>query len=227
MFENTVVNVRNLFKSKYLKEDFVVDKTGVKMLEIPGFSFIADEGWILRQANEDYIKREIAWYNSKSLNVYDIEPPVPAIWKSVADKDGFINSNYGWCIFSEENGNQYTNALQELKAHPFSRRAIMIYNRPNMWEDYNKNGRSDFMCTNAVQYLFRNNKLHAFVQMRSNDAVFGYNNDWSWQRYVLFKLAHDLGVEMGDIYWNAGSLHVYERHFKFVQQMIDETRSNI
>jgi thymidylate synthase len=145
----------------------------------------------------------------------------------VADKDGYINSNYGWCIYSPENGllestrpleelSQYKLALEELKKNPESRRAIMIYTRPNMWLDYNRNGRSDFMCTNAVQYMIRNGKLHAIVQMRSNDAVFGYKNDRAWQQHVLEKMANDLSIEPGNLYWNAGSLHVYARHYHLV-----------
>jgi len=219
MTEMKIQHVRKIFKSKLLAKDFVIDKSGVKMLEIVGASFIADESWILRKENEEYIKREIDWYNSQSLNVFDIVPPVPIIWKQVADKDGFINSNYGWCIFSKENDQQYENVLQELLAHRYSRRGLMIYNRPSMWNEYDSNGMSDFMCTNAVQYLIRDEQLHAVVQMRSNDAVFGFNNDYSWQKYVLYKLAKDLRVPMGDIYWNAGSLHVYERHFKFVEEL--------
>jgi thymidylate synthase len=82
--------------------------------------------------------------------------------------------------------------------------------------DYNANGMSDFMCTNAVQYMIRDGKLNAVVQMRSNDVVFGYKNDYAWQKFVLDKLAADLEVTPGRIIWNAGSLHVYERHFKLV-----------
>jgi thymidylate synthase len=86
-----------------------------------------------------------------------------------------------------------------------------------MWYDYNKNGRSDFMCTNSVQYLVRNDKVHAVVQMRSNDAIFGYKNDRAWQEHVLNKVAQDTGYAQGDIIWNAGSLHIYSRHFGLVE----------
>jgi thymidylate synthase len=64
--------------------------------------------------------------------------------------------------------------------------------------------------------MIRYGRLNAVVQMRSNDVVFGYRNDYAWQKHVLQKLAKDLGVVEGDIYWNAGSLHVYERHFNMV-----------
>jgi thymidylate synthase len=93
----------------------------------------------------------------------------------------------------------------------------MIYTRPSIWSDYNKQGMSDFICTNAVGYLIRDNKLHANVQMRSNDVVFGYKNDYYWQEYVLKKLAKDLDVEVGTIMWNVTSLHVYEKHFHLIK----------
>jgi len=86
-----------------------------------------------------------------------------------------------------------------------------------MWYDYNLNGRSDFMCTNTVQYVVRNNKLHCIVQMRSNDAWAGYRNDRSWQLYVLNMLASDLNIEAGNIYWNCGSLHFYAKQFDLIQ----------
>ena len=212
-----VRDIRNYFVHELQNGNYVIDKSGVKMLELISASFIADEDVIFGTLNTNYIKRELDWYKSLSLNVYDIPEGPPPIWKAVADKDGFINSNYGWCIFSEENGYQYYNCYKELLENKFSRRAIMIYTRPDMWKDYNKNGRSDFMCTNAVQYVIREDRLHAIVQMRSNDVVYGYKNDYAWQKYVLDSLALQLAIEPGNIIWNVGSLHVYEKHFYLVK----------
>ena len=219
-----VSNIRNIFKEKLKMEDFVIDKTGVKTIEIINAAFFANQPTIFGTVNEDYVQRELEWYKSMSLNVNDIPGGPPEIWKMVANPNGYINSNYGWCIYSQQNGNQYQNVLNELIKNPLSRRATMIYNRPSMHDDYNKGGMSDFMCTNAVQYLIRNNKLNALVYMRSNDAVFGYKNDYAWQKHVLEELVIDLrnewldDIQIGDIYWNVASLHVYERHFKFVTE---------
>ena len=219
-----VSNIRNIFKEKLKMEDFVIDKTGVKTIEIINAAFFANQPTIFGTVNEDYVQRELEWYKSMSLNVNDIPGGPPEIWKMVANPNGYINSNYGWCIYSQQNGNQYQNVLNELIKNPLSRRATMIYNRPSMHDDYNKGGMSDFMCTNAVQYLIRNNKLNALVYMRSNDAVFGYKNDYAWQKHVLEELVTDLrnewldDIQIGDIYWNVASLHVYERHFKFVTE---------
>lgn len=208
-----VNNIRNILIKKYKEEDYVIDKTGSKLIEIVGASFIADEQVIFGTLNTDYIEREIEWYRSESLFVDDIPGSTPKIWKDVSCSKGTVNSNYGWCIFNAENHSQYQKVKETLDSDTSSRRASMIYTRPSMHVDYNKDGMSDFICTYGVDYLIRNNKLNCVVHMRSNDVVFGYKNDHAWQKYVLEMLANDLGIETGDIHWNVSSLHLYERHF--------------
>ena len=212
-----VRSIREYFIYALERGEFVTDKTGVKTIEVVGAQFIADEPAIFGKVNEDYVKQELEWYKSMSRNIWDIPGSVPEIWKRVATKDGWINSNYGWCIWHEDNYKQYLNCFAQLRADKNSRRAIMIYTRPSMQEEYNENGMSDFMCTNAVQYLIRNGELYAHVNMRSNDVVYGYKNDYAWQQYVQHSLAADLGVEIGPLIWNVGSLHVYEQHFHLVK----------
>ena len=212
-----VERVREYFHDALLHEEFITDKTGVKTIEMIGAHFVADQPTIFGRLNHDYIKRELEWYKSMSLNVNDIPAPIPEIWKAVSDENGYINSNYGWCIWSKDNYSQYEKVRKELMSNPNSRRAIMIYTRPSMHDVYNINGMSDFMCTNTVQYFIRDDVLSCIVNMRSNDAVFGYKNDYAWQRYVLDELGNELGVETGDIIWSVGSLHVYERHFDLVR----------
>lgn len=209
------------------REKSMTDLSGNTTIEIIGASFIADEESIFGNVNWDYVHREEQWYNSMSLNVNDIPGGPPAIWSAVADKDGLINSNYGYLLYSTENGNQYDNALNELKKNPSSRRATAVYTRPTIWADYNSNGMSDFICTNAVGYLIRDGKLHAHVQMRSNDAWAGYRNDRAWQQHVLEKMAAELEVPAGNLYWTATSLHVYERNYYLVDHFTKTGETHI
>lgn len=212
-------DIRKELIEKYKRGEFRILADGTKTVEIQNANFIADKDYILREPNYDYVRREIEWYESQSLSVHDIPGKVPAIWLNVADKDGMINSNYGWCIFSEENCHQYKHVLETLKKDPCSRQAIMIYNRPSMHTDAHKNDRHDFMCCQNVQYFINDGALECIVNFRSNDGVFGFNNDCCWMRYVLDKLARDLGYMPGLMYWNAMSLHVYERHFKYLNDV--------
>ena len=220
-------DIRDQFIDLYTKKEYVTDKTGVKTPDMVGASFTADEVSIFGTPNEEYIKREIDWYLSESLYVYDIPEKTPEIWKQISSTKGKINSNYGQLIFSKENHKQYKHVCQQLLCDPNSRRAVMIYQRPTMHDDFSVDGMSDFICTNAVQYMVRDNALHAVVQMRSNDVVFGYRNDYAWQKFVLDRLVNDLNdfgentYSPGDITWQVGSLHVYERHFKFIDKEIE------
>lgn len=216
---NNISDIRNAIALKYKLGDFVTDKSGVKTIEILGESFIADEEAIYGEVSKDYIRRELNWYLSQSLNVYDIEKPVPKIWTQVCDKQGFINSNYGWAIFSEANGHQFDKCVSHINVDNNTRRASMIYTRPTMHKDYAKGGMSDFMCTHAVNYYVRDGLINAVVQMRSNDIVMGYKNDYAWQKYVLDMLAEKTNLKPGNIIWNAGSLHIYERHFNLIEEL--------
>ena len=219
----TINEIREYFISALQNEDFVEDKTGVKTLDLVGASFLADAPAIFGTPNEEYISREIEWYESQSLNVKDIRGETPKIWESISSDSGQINSNYGYLVFSDENFNQYRKVLTQLITDRQTRRAVMIYQRPTMHEDFCADGMSDFICTNTVQYLIRGNQVNAVVQMRSNDVIFGYRNDYAWQKHVLQNLVADINrlgeadYKVGDIDWQVGSLHVYERHFKFVK----------
>lgn len=230
--------IRDQLAQKFLNEDFVIDKSGVKTVELIGAVFEANDKTIFGEPSFDYIKKEIDWYYSRSLNTSSMRGKVPKIWEDVSDRNGYVNSNYGWCIFSNKrnadfhNHDQYGNVLDALKKNLDTRQAVMIYTRPTMHYDAFADGMHDFMCTNTVQYLVRDGVLHAVVNMRSNDAIFGYRNDWAWQHHIAHKLVNDLSknsINLNDepkIIWQTGSLHVYERHFDLIEDYISNRAEN-
>jgi thymidylate synthase len=219
-------DIREFFKTALLRKDFVTDRTGCKTIEMLGASFLADRPTIFGEVNDEYIFRELRWYDSHSTNINDIyggDRPAPKAWELSANKYGEINSNYGLLLHGEQYYDQYNNVLDCLLGDSNTRRATAIYTRPSIWVEAVENGKNDFICTNAVTYYVRDNKLHCVVQMRSNDVVFGYKNDYAWQEEVLIRLTDDYNsyseldhVEVGNIYWQVQSLHVYERHFDLV-----------
>ena len=229
-----VNDIRKHFIKELKNENFSRDKSGVKTIELIGASFHADEEAIFGTPNDEYIADELDWYRSMSTNINDIgdrdEPP--AAWKYSANEHGEINSNYGTLIYSDKYYRQYDMVLDELLTNMDSRRATMVYNRPSIWAEYNENNKNDFICTNAVTYYLRDGAIHAVVQMRSNDVVFGYKNDYAWQLFVLEQLVADYNqcyldtawdadyrkeMTVGNITWQVQNLHVYERHFDLVK----------
>ena len=230
MIQENTSDIKHYFINALDKEDFVMDRSGQKTIELIGASFFADQPVIFGTPNKEYIEIEKAWYESQSTNVNWIPETynrnVPEAWKASANQFGEINSNYGHLIYSDKYHHQYGQVLDELLANPDGRRASMIYTRPSIWMEYNEDGKNDFICTNAVTYYIRDNCLHNVVQMRSNDVVFGYKNDYAWQLYVLEQMVKDYNdckedgtpeLKVGDIIWQVQNLHVYERHFHLVK----------
>jgi thymidylate synthase len=225
------------FVEKITNGDVVIDKTGVRTVEILGLRMELDPQqkllnfYDIRKSPEKYIDHEIQWYDSLDLSVKEIGQHAK-IWLDVCTKDDNprVNSNYGYLIYSEENGRQYEHTLQELVANPFSRRAIMIYNRPSMHSDYKVNGMSDFICTLGQQFFIRDNKLISLVEMRSSDMMFGFFSDFPWFATVQERLLNDLlhkykNLTLGKLIWISNSGHLYERHFTMVKDIVDKYRS--
>lgn len=206
--------------------------------------FIADKNYIVRKPKQPYQQNELEWFITQSRNIEDLKSIagfIPKIWEEIAEKDGTVNSNYGWCCLSKENGSQFWNAMKHLELDKHSRRAIMIYNRPTMHNDWiNNRGnynlrwqyktpdaykglRGDFMCCQNNHFLIRDNKLEMTVHMRSLDAVFGYNADYIWFDWIFNKAVQYLKktypeLERGNMVIYADSVHVYERHFKDLER---------
>ena len=69
-----------------------------------------------------------------------------------------------------------------------------------------------------MQFVVRGGKLHSIVTMRSNDVILGFTYDvftFSMVANAVRLLLRERGikVELGNLYVNAGSLHLYEKHY--------------
>lgn len=181
--------------------------------------------------NEKYVQDELDWYLSQDLSIAGHKGiGSNKIWKACAAEDGHVNSNYGWCIFSEENGSQYSHAMEELYKNPYTRQAVMIYTRPSIHkEKYDGlHARYDMICTMYTQLLVRNNVLYMHVHMRSNDVWNGLRNDLAWQQWVYSQAYEGLRglfmpyLKKGHILWFADSLHLYERNLEQAKEWLSD-----
>ncbi len=207
-------------KDKLLNEEFViVGNTKTVELLNKSITFNGNEDGMFTipgfTTSKKYVEHELKWYKSQNPHIEEISNHAK-MWGDVADDNGMANSNYGYLIYSPQNGYQYKNVLQELRRDPQSRRAVMYYSNPFI----HYTGGKDYICTVFVSYLIRDNKLHCVVNMRSNDVRFGLvGADLAWQTFVLKQLANDLDIEVGTVGWHAVSLHIYERHFNALREI--------
>ncbi len=184
--------------------------------------------------SESYVRHELDWYKSMDLCIDGHEGIGDnKVWRSCATPAGFVNSNYGWMVWSTANGRQFDRCLEALVEDPGTRQAVMVYCRPFM-HDEAKDGihaRYDMPCTMYVQLLVRDRQLHMHVHMRSNDAWYGMRNDLAWQQTVfslmLDKLRGrlDAGLGGGKVLWNCGSLHLYERNLGQAEEWLRKFES--
>lgn len=216
-------------------------RTGNKVLY--NVSWVADKPSMIGARNEDWVRRELAWFNSGSNSLNDMEPPVPSAFQACAGPDNRVNSAYGHILFGkgEELPPQPTlfnrvvdTFLNEGKA---TRHAVAIITDRDIHNLAKKNGRKDFICTNALNFMIdHEDKLHIVAQMRSMDAVWGYRADYSMWDDLMERLLGELSMvypelTRGDITFQVANLHVYPRHFALLErwsnQIYDEQEADL
>ena len=172
-------------------------------IENPMDNLIEDQD---RNWKWDYAEAEWQWYLSGDNNIKklgELYGKVPEIWKRMADKEGFVNSNYGW---QWKRSDQLNEVIDLLKTNPRTRQAaISIYDRKEGYMYDN-----DTPCTYAVQFTVVAQHLNMCVTMRSNDLWYGFCND----QYCFSKLqelvATETGLLIGSYYHFAHNLHLYD-----------------
>lgn len=233
-YSTQVVSLQNTLVYKELLRNMI---RHMKIDGIPGIIAEArclpvefEPSGIIEGSSEKYLEHEFAWYKSMDLSIKNhpgIEKNI--IWQGCAAPNGNVNSNYGWCVFSKENGDQFTHACNALMNDKNSRRAEIIYTRPSIHVDQcdDVHAHQDMTCTNYIMFLIRNNTLELHVHMRSNDVWYGLRYDLAWQQYVYNEMYNLLktkyaDLKKGKIIWIADSLHLYERNVEGVKQYIGE-----
>jgi len=176
-----------------------------------------------RKLNLDYAKKEVLWYikgDRFDLSICDIA----GAWNDIVQPDGGINSNYGQTIFTGPC--HYDWVIAELIRDKYSRRAVIVLGEPDKLKATN----TDHRCTMYIVYHIRQNdkgvdELIQTVHMRSNDVIFGMTNDtfffgllhqFVWSDLVSFYP----DLKLGNYIHVANSMHVYERHFNMLEDII-------
>jgi thymidylate synthase len=200
-------------------------RTGNKVLY--SVDWVADDESMIGKVNPDWVRRELAWFNSGSRYLADMEGPVPKLFQACAGAGGEVNSAYGYILFNEEAvtegdkyGTIYDRLVQRFHREGLgTRHGVAIITDRDIHRMATLNGRNDFICTNALNVMVdQENRLHIIAQMRSMDAVFGYRADFSMWEDLQHRLIQDIStpndrVVAGDITFQVANLHVYPRHF--------------
>jgi thymidylate synthase len=159
------------------------------------FAFLfAENLWYLSGRADTHL---LSYYNSNIKNF---------------SQDGLHDGAYGPKIVS-----QIRYIVETLQKDPDSRQAII-----SLWER-NPRPSKDVPCTSLFQFMIREGKLNMYVTMRSNDIIFGSNYDVPSFAMIQLVVASCLGIEAGQLFHTANSLHLYEMHYEMTDKLLGET----
>ena len=163
-----------------------------------GYKFMFAEAW---------------WILSGDHRVATIEPyssQIPAF-----SDDGIVF--FG--AYGPEIRSQLDYIIETLHRSPDSRQAVMT-----TWKK-NPPKSKDIPCTISDQFLIRHNRLNVIHTMRSSDIWLGWPYDmfnFSMIAAYVVKSLHQWlpTLELGDLYFNAGSQHLYRKNLACAQQCL-------
>lgn len=72
-------------------------------------------------------------------------------------------------------------------------------------------------CNVFLQFFVRDEKVHLIVTSRSSDFVTGFSIDTIHWQLLLMYMANSLSLSCGNVYYNIGSLHVYEKDIEVLK----------
>lgn len=171
-----------------------------------------------------YVKKEMCLYLMATDDA-KMFSKASGFWDGIKTKKGTINSAYGNLIFNKslkDGRSQFDWAFDCLKNDKDSRQAFMRFNNTS----HQYNGNKDVPCTFIMAFHVRNNRLHATVEMRSNDIIKGTTYDIPsfilFQRLMWLRLREVYpDLEMGTYTHIANSFHLYSTDFELVERRLN------
>lgn len=153
----------------------------------------------LRGPARKYLCRELLAFFKGSLNVNDGLAQASSVWKSIADENNEIVSNYGYYVFHQElpqakGMTQYDWVVSHLAKNLDSRKALININQPY----HKKLGIKDYPCTIGLQFFVKNNYLCCSISSRSTDAFWGLAYDMGFFSFLIELVYKDLKQRSGN-----------------------------
>lgn len=165
-----------------------------------------------RRLSYEFMAAEAWWILAGRQDVESISRHCKAIKNFSDDGETFFGA-YGPKITK-----QLDYVIQTLKRDRDTRQAVLT-----IWRE-NPPHTKDVPCTVSVQWLIRDGMLHCIDTMRSNDVWLGFPYDvfnFSMLSWHILETMRDEGIndlQLGTLYLNAGSHHIYEKNYETLAQ---------
>ena len=140
--------------------------------------------------------------------------------KDFSDDGKTWRAAYGRRIRNWNGVDQLGHVIKLLREDSMTRRAVISLYDPAVDSSPGK----DIACNNWLHFIQdpRTGALNLHVATRSNDLMWGWSgiNQFEWSA-LLEIVARFVNRDVGAITYDVSSLHVYERHFKKMRELVD------
>jgi thymidylate synthase len=222
---HSIDNIQSWVIRSILKHGQAAAPRGISTLELFPCSFVLSSP--RRRCTTNPARRwsfplaigEFCWHVSGS-NELDFISHYAKRWRRFSDDGLFIKGScYGHRAFKNHPGeqSQWDRLLQLLRTDPDSRRAVLYFSDSSFNSDLNA---KDVACACTQQFMIRSGRVHSFVNMRSNDVIWGLPYDVFLFTMFQELLASSLGLELGEYSHSVSSMHLYRDHLSLAKEII-------
>lgn len=198
------------------------DRTGTGTISVFGRQMRIDlaEGFPLLTTKKLHMKsivHELLWFLSGETNIGYLREHGVTIWDEWADEEGNLGRVYGaqwrtWQAPGGETIDQISNVIHQIKTNPDSRRHLV-----SAWNPAETDSMALPPCHYAFQFYVAQGRLSCMFQMRSVDTFLGLPFNLASYALLTHMVAQQCGLEVGDLIWTGGDVHIYLNHLEQVR----------
>lgn len=208
-----------LIKKILSKGNLKEDRTKTGTISIFGYQMRINlnKGFPLlttKNCNFNAIVYELLWFIKGNTNIKYLKKKNISIWNPWADKKGDLGPIYGkqWREWQSTDGckiDQINEIVRQLKYEKNSRRIIL-----SSWNVGDLKKMSLPPCHILAQFYVINNKLSCQLYQRSCDAFLGLPFNIASYTLLIYMLAQQCSLKLGEFIWTGGDCHLYLNHLK-------------
>jgi thymidylate synthase len=198
------------------------DRTGTGTISVFGrqLRFDLSQGFPLlttKKLHTRSIFHELLWFISGDTNIRYLKDNGVTIWDEWADENGDLGPVYGsqWRTWKTPDGrviDQISSVIEQIRKNPDSRRHLV-----SAWNVSEVSEMALPPCHYSFQFYVAEGKLSCLFNMRSVDTFLGLPFNIASYALLTHMVAHQCGLEAGDLIWSGGDVHIYANHLEQVQ----------
>ena len=163
---------------------------------------------------------ELLWFLRGDSNIAWLHEQGVTIWDEWARDDGELGPVYGvqWRSWPTPDGghiDQISQVLRQLREDPDSRRMIV-----SAWNVAELSQMALPPCHLLFQFYVAAGRLSCQLYQRSADLFLGVPFNLASYALLTHLVAQQVGLDVGDLVWTGGDIHVYDTHVEQVTEQL-------